>query len=61
MLWRVERFLRKTGMHATTFGRLAAGDPRLVGDMRNGRTPRPSMERRLEHFMNKYQEENDVR
>jgi len=61
MLWRVERFLRTTGMHATTFGRLAAGDPRLVADMRNGRSPRPAMERRLEHFMNTHQETHDVR
>ncbi len=61
MLWRVERFLRTTGMPCTTFGRLAVGDPRLVADMRNGRTPRPSMERRLEHFMNRYNEGQDVR
>ncbi len=61
MLWQVERFLRKTGLTATAFGRLAAGDPRLVADMRNGRTPRAAMERRLEHFMNTYREEQDVR
>jgi hypothetical protein len=61
MLWKIERYLRATGMPATKFGRLAARDPRLVFDMRNGRTPRPDMERRLEHFMNTHQEGNDVR
>lgn len=58
LLPRVERFLRATGMSWTKFGRLAAGDPRLVADMRNGRMPRPAMERRLEHFMNTYTKEH---
>lgn len=40
----------------TKFGRLAAQDPRLVNDLRNGRTPRPRMEARVEHFMNSYRE-----
>lgn len=61
MLLRIERFLRTTGMPWTKFGRLAASDPRLVADLRNGRTPRPAMERRVEHFMNTYQEGNDAR
>jgi hypothetical protein len=61
VLRKVERFLRATGMPWTKFGRLAAGDPRLVADMRNGRVPRPEMERRLEHFMNIYLEEHDAR
>lgn len=61
ILRRVERFLKATGMPWTKFGRLAAGDPRLVADLRNGRTPRPAMERRLEHFMNTYKEGNDAR
>lgn len=61
LLRRVERFLRVTGMPWTKFGRLAAGDPRLVADLRNGRTPRPAMERRVEHFMNEFQEENHAR
>ena len=29
-------------------------DPRFVGDLRNGRSPRPDTERRVEHFMNTY-------
>ncbi|MEZ5707884.1 MAG: hypothetical protein R3E02_00675 [Blastomonas sp.] len=49
----IEKFLRETGMPRTKFGRLAARDPRLVDDMRNGREPRSTMKRRLELFMNK--------
>jgi hypothetical protein len=51
----VERFLAQTGMAVTKFGRLAAHDPRLVGDLRNGREPRPSLRSRIEHFMNSHQ------
>lgn len=50
----IEKFLRRTGMPATKFGRLAVRDPRLVLDMRNGREPRRRMAIRVEHFMNKY-------
>lgn len=57
----IERFLRATGMPWTKFGRLAVRDPRIVADLRNGRVPRPSMEQRLEHFMNSYREGADVR
>ncbi|MDP3674348.1 MAG: hypothetical protein Q8R44_04530 [Novosphingobium sp.] len=50
----IERFLRSTGLAPTTFGRLAASDPRLVFDMRNGREPRESLRSRVEHFMNTF-------
>ncbi|WP_438729870.1 hypothetical protein ACR9YC_03425 [Parasphingorhabdus sp. DH2-15] len=43
-------------MPRTKFGRLAAHDPRLVDDMRNGREPRAAMRKKIEHFMNIYQE-----
>ncbi|WP_114521974.1 hypothetical protein [Altererythrobacter sp. ZODW24] len=52
----IEKFLRRTGMPATKFGRLATHDPRFVLDLRNGRLPRPLTEQRVEHFMNKYVE-----
>lgn len=52
LLRRIEKFLERTGMPVTKFGRLAAHDPRLVGDLRNGREPRSAMVRRVEHFMN---------
>ncbi len=54
LLRKVESFLRQTGMPVTKFGRLAAHDPRFVGDLRNGREPRSALISRVEHFMNNY-------
>lgn len=34
----IERHLRETGISSTRLGRIIANDPRLVGDMRAGRT-----------------------
>jgi hypothetical protein len=56
LIRKIEVFLRHTRMPPTRFGRLATSDPRFVLDLRNGRTPRPSTEKRVEHFMNKYRE-----
>ena len=53
---KIERFLRETGMPWTKFGRIVAHDPRLVGDMRNGRVPRPDLAARIEHFITSYAE-----
>jgi hypothetical protein len=60
LIRKIEVFLRRTGMCATTFGRLAARDPRFVFDLRNGRTPRLRTETRVEHFMNFYREHPHV-
>ena len=57
LIRKIEVFLRRTGMPATKFGRLATRDPRFVLDLRRGREPRPSMEERVEHFMNIYREQ----
>lgn len=54
LIRQIEIFLRETGMAWTRFGRLAARDPRFVGDLRNGRTPRADTAKRIEHFMNTY-------
>ena len=54
LLHKIEKFILVTGMPVTKFGRLAAHDPRLIGDLRNGRDPRPAMISRVEHFMNEY-------
>ena len=51
-LRRIERYLKRTGMAPTAFGREAVRDPRLVFDLRNGREPTDRMKRRIEHFMN---------
>ena len=56
LIRKIEAFMRQTKMPQTKFGRLAASDPRLVSDLRNGRSPRAKMERRVEHFMNTYRE-----
>ena len=57
LIRRIERFLRQTGMPCTKFGRLTVHDPRFVEDLRNGRVPRPATAKRVEHFMNNYQEQ----
>ncbi|MEO0063347.1 MAG: hypothetical protein RLZZ08_1907 [Pseudomonadota bacterium] len=54
LIRKIEEFLRRSGMAATKFGRLATHDPRFVLDLRNGRTPRPETAKRVEHFMNEY-------
>lgn len=56
LIRKIEVFLRRTGMPATKFGRLATQDPRFVLDLRNGRMPRSCTEERVEHFMNTYRE-----
>ncbi|MET0307414.1 MAG: hypothetical protein ABW023_01795 [Sphingomonas sp.] len=47
----IEKFLRRTNMPASKFGRLAAGDPGLVRDLRNGRELRPKLEGRVKAFI----------
>jgi len=54
LIRKIEKFLDRTGMPATKFGRLAAHDPRFVLDLRNGREPRSATRSRVEHFMNTY-------
>lgn len=49
--WKVERFLTRSRMPQTRFGRLAVGDPRLVGDLRNGREPGVAVTRKIEAFL----------
>jgi hypothetical protein len=57
LIRKIEAFMRQTKMPQTRFGRLAARDPRLVDDLRRGRVVGSKLERRLEHFMNKYRED----
>jgi hypothetical protein len=56
LIRKIETFLRQHSMPATKFGRLATHDPRFVLDLRNGRTPRETTAKRVEHFMNNYEE-----
>jgi len=48
---KIEKFLRVTGMPETLFGRLAANDPRLVRDLRQGRELRAATAARIEAFL----------
>ena len=57
LVYRVDRFLKDSGMAPTLFGRLAVRDPRFVGDLRNGREPGSRVSRNVEHFMNKWQDQ----
>ena len=54
VLRKIHRFLHHSGMPPTKFGRLAVNDPRLVGDLRNGREPRPRTVRRIEAFLTQH-------
>ena len=38
-LARIEAFIRDSDISATAFGKRVAGDPNLVFDLRNGRSP----------------------
>lgn len=51
LLYKIDLFLRATAMPVTKFGRLAVRDPRLVHDLRRGRTPGPAMCARVEAFI----------
>ena len=51
LLIEIDKFLRRSNMPPTRFGRLAVRDPRLVGDLRNGREPRAEMARKVRAFI----------
>jgi hypothetical protein len=51
MLRKIEIYLKESAMPPTRFGRLAVNDPRLVGDLKNGREPGSSVVARIEAFL----------
>ncbi len=51
LLRRIERYLRRSGMSATTFGREALRDPRFVFDLRRGRRVGPRIRERIEAYL----------
>lgn len=51
LLFKIQNYLRRTGMPETKFGRLAVNDPRLVGDLRRGRSPGTRVSTRVERFI----------
>ncbi|MDF2495046.1 hypothetical protein [Sphingomonas sp.] len=48
LLTQIDCYLRRTGISPSTFGRQAVNDPRLVHDLRRGRSPGPRMRARVE-------------
>lgn len=56
----INTFLRRHGMAPTIFGRLAAHDPRLVADLRDGREPGAAMEARCHAFMAGYEKAKET-
>ena len=51
MLHEITDYCRRTGMKETSFGRKVVQDPRLVGDLRRGRTLRPRTAERIRQFI----------
>jgi len=51
LLREVEKFLNRSKIAPTRFGRDAVGDPRFVFDLRRGREPRPGTEKRVRAFL----------
>lgn len=49
--WRIEKFLKTTKTPPTRFGREVAGDPRLVFDIRRGRTIGRRLSARISQFL----------
>ena len=50
-LARIDRYLARTGTTPTAFGKAAVGDPSLIRDLRNGRSPNLRTIGRVEAFM----------
>ena len=57
LLRRVEKYLRRSGIPPTRFGREAVRDPRFVFDLRNGREPRARTVRRVSAFLDQREKE----
>lgn len=51
LLVRIDRYLRHTGVARTRFGREVARDPRLIDDLRRGRSLRGDLARRVDTFL----------
>lgn len=53
LLYAIETYLRRTNLPPSRFGRDAVRDPRLVHDLRRGRSPGPDLERRVRDYINR--------
>ena len=54
MLKEITQFCASAKMSETTFGRRAVNDPRLVGDLRRGRTLSEKTKAKISTFMENY-------
>lgn len=53
----VKTFMEKHSMSASTFGRMATGEPNLVLDLFKGREPRRKTRQRIRGFMAEYEQQ----
>lgn len=61
LLPRIERYLRRSKMKPAVFGRAAVRDPRFVFDLRLGREPRITTERRVHAWLDAHGAEGGSR
>lgn len=54
LLFKIEAFLKATGMSATAFGIKVLNDPPFVQQLRDGRDPKMSTAEKIEDFMASY-------
>jgi hypothetical protein len=58
LLEQIEAYLVQSRVAPSRFGRLAAGDPRLVADLKSGRRLRPRTEERLRSYLHQITSEH---
>ena len=51
LLWRIEKYLKRSATPPSRFGRHVLGDPRFVFDLRRGREPRPQTVARVHAWL----------
>jgi len=51
LMRRIEKYMKREDMKPTRFGREAAGDPRLISDIKNGRELRDSTIARIQAWL----------
>jgi hypothetical protein len=51
LMRRIQLFLERADMAPTRFGREAVGDPRLIGDLKNGRELRDTTAARIHAWL----------
>jgi len=61
LLWRIERYLRRSATTPTRLGRDALGDPRFVFDLRKGRMPKPATVARVSAWLDRCDPEASCR